>query len=72
MSAVQVGLMVVGAYAAVGVVFAIAFVLVGVKRVDPVAAHAPVRVRVLFLPGAAALWPMMLAKWRASARGAST
>jgi hypothetical protein len=48
-------------YAAVGVVTALAFVSFGVTRVQP----APVSLgaRILLLPGAAALWPYVLARW---------
>ena len=57
-------------YTAVGVVFGVVFVLRGAARIDPVAARTPLRVRVLFLPGAAALWPWLWAKWAGWARGA--
>ena len=48
-------------YAAVGVVTAVAFVSLGVTRVQP----APVSLgaRVMILPGAAALWPYVLTRW---------
>lgn len=50
-------------YFAIGVVFALAFVLRGAVRVDPAARGTPLSVRVLILPGAAALWPVLLVKW---------
>jgi hypothetical protein len=55
-------------YAACGVVLALAFVVVGISRVQP----APVSLgaRVLILPGAVALWPYVLMRWLA-ARGGS-
>ncbi len=68
MSPAQLLLDAVSVYAAVGLVFAVPFVLVGIRRIDKVASHAPLKVRVLFLPGSVALWPVLLAKWRASAR----
>ena len=48
-------------YATVGVVTAVAFVSLGVTRVQP----APVSLgaRILILPGAAALWPYVLTRW---------
>ena len=48
-------------YAAVGVATALAFVAFGITRVQP----APVSLgaRILILPGAAALWPYVLARW---------
>ena len=57
-------LVAVAAYVVIGIVFAAMFVVWGVGRVDPAAAHASVGFRVLILPGVVALWPLMLAKWR--------
>jgi len=50
-------------YAAVGVLFAIAFVIKGVKRVDQGAAGTGWGFRLLILPGSVALWPWLLRKW---------
>lgn len=50
-------------YALVGLAFAIAFVARGVARVDPAAAGAPLGFRLLVLPGVAALWPLLAARW---------
>jgi len=50
-------------YAAIGLAVGAAFVAKGVGKVDPVAAHASIGFRLLILPGAAGLWPLMLAKW---------
>ena len=47
-------------YAAVGLAFAITFVLFGVGRIDESAKGAPIFFRLLILPGAAALWPVLL------------
>jgi len=48
-------------YAAIGAVTALAFVSLGVTRVQP----APVSfaARILILPGAAVLWPYVLVRW---------
>jgi hypothetical protein len=51
------------AYAALGVLFAIAFVTAGVSRVDPVAKGSSIGFRLMILPGAAALWPLLLWRW---------
>lgn len=54
------------AYGVLGVVFAIAFVSNGISRVDHGAKGAPWLFRLLILPGAATLWPWMLARWIAA------
>ena len=48
-------------YAVIGIVTAVAFVALGVTRVQP----APISLgaRILLLPGAAALWPYVLTRW---------
>ena len=53
-------------YAAAGAVTALAFVTFGVTRVQP----EPVSIgaRILLFPGAAALWPCVLMRWRKSLR----
>jgi len=58
---------VAGAYLGVGLVFAVAFVARGVDRVDPSARGAGWGFRLLIVPGSAALWPWLAARW---ARGA--
>jgi len=50
-------------YMAVGFVFAVAFVLFGVQRIDPAARGGTWGFRLMILPGAAALWPLMLRRW---------
>lgn len=54
-------------YALAGATVAIAFVLVGVDRVDPAARRA-IAFRPLLLPGAALLWPLVLARLIATER----
>ena len=50
-------------YAAVGAVFAVAFVTAGVQRVDPDARGSGIVFRLLILPGSAAFWPLLLRRW---------
>ena len=64
MSSVDLILGATAAYTLIGIAFAIAFVAFGVSRVDPAAKGAPIGFRLLILPGVAALWPVMAAKWR--------
>jgi hypothetical protein len=52
-----------GAYVAAGVVFAVAFALWGVSRVDPTARVCTVGFRLIILPGATALWPLLTVRW---------
>lgn len=54
------------AYTGIGIAFAILFVIAGISQVDPVAKGAGLGFRLLILPGAAALWPMLLVRWARS------
>ncbi len=51
-------------YLSVGAVFALWFVIRGVARIDPNSRGSHWAFRVLIFPGAAALWPLLLAKLR--------
>lgn len=53
-------------YAAIGIVTALTFAAFGVTRVQP--ANVSLGARILILPGAAALWPYVLMRWRRAAR----
>jgi hypothetical protein len=55
------------AYVAVGIAVALAFVAVGVTHLQPM--PVTVGARIMLLPGAFALWPVVLARWLKS-RGA--
>jgi hypothetical protein len=55
------------AYVAVGIAVALAFVLVGVARVQPL--PVTVGARILLLPGAFVLWPLVAARWLKSRGG---
>ncbi len=51
-----------GAYLAIGVLFALPFAYRWVGRLDPVATHGTRGFRLLIIPGATALWPILLAR----------
>lgn len=51
------------AYAAFGLLFAVVFVVAGVGRIDHAAAGSGLGFRLMILPGAAALWPLLLVRW---------
>ena len=53
----------VGVYCALGVIFAIAFVARGARRIDPAMSGSTWGVRVLILPGVVALWPWLAHRW---------
>lgn len=55
------------AYGAIGCVVALAFLLVGIDRVDP-AANGAYAFRPLLLPGIMLLWPLVLLRWWALER----
>ena len=54
-------------YFGIGVVFAAAFVLRGVERIDSAADGSGAGFRLLILPGCAALWPLLARRWRRGA-----
>ena len=55
-------LLIFGIYLAVGLLFGIFFAWQGVKLLDPVANGSPFTFRLLVIPGATALWPLLLTK----------
>ena len=61
-------LIVSGIYLACGFVFAIPFVLVGVRRIDLHAAHGSWGFRVLIIPGTVFLWPLLARRWMSGAQ----
>jgi hypothetical protein len=72
MNAIELMLMALGVYLLIGFLFAIAFALIGAGRIDDVARHGTIGFRVLIVPGAAALWPMLLVKWIRTGRMSGT
>jgi hypothetical protein len=63
MSAAAVFVGVLATHSLIGAVFAAVFVIFGIHRVDPVAEGAPFSFRLIVVPGVAALWPLLLARW---------
>ena len=51
------------AYLAIGVLFSIAFVVKGVDAIDNEAARSPKTFRIVLVPGAILLWPVLIIKW---------
>jgi len=50
-------------YFAVGMLFAVVFITLGISRMDPVARGSGLGFRVIVLPGVIALWPFLLMRW---------
>ena len=59
----------VTAWLAIGIVVGLAFLFVGIDRVDP-AARGSYAFRPLLLPGLCLLWPIVALRWFALARRA--
>jgi hypothetical protein len=51
------------AYAAAGLLFAGAFLSIGIMRLDPTSKGSGAGFRLIILPGVAALWPVLLIRW---------
>ena len=60
--------MIAAIYVATGLLFAIYFATAGITKLDPVAKGSSVVFRILTVPGAVALWPLLLVK-RLSLKG---
>jgi hypothetical protein len=52
-----------GAYAALGAVFAVAFLWRGIEALHPGPVGGGIALRLILLPGAVALWPVLAARW---------
>ena len=50
-------------YALLGLIFALAFVTIGVQRIDSQATGSSTGFRLLIFPGSAAFWPLLLRRW---------
>ena len=59
----QAIVIVLGVYAAAGLLFAVPFALRGVNRIDPVARESTWGFRLIILPGVIALWPLLALRW---------
>lgn len=60
MAAIEWALAAVGIYLAIGVCVGVVWLLRMAPARDPALRASPRTLRVLFLPGAAALWPLLL------------
>ena len=53
-------LLLAAGYLAIGLLFGVFFAVRGVQLLDPVANGSPITFRLLMVPGATALWPLLL------------
>lgn len=56
-------------YLVLGVVFSLAFSLRGIEVIDPAARRSSIAWRLLMIPGAVALWPLLWQRWRHATAG---
>ena len=56
-------LLAMGVYLAIRAGFAVIFATWGAQTIDPAAEGMPIAARLLILPGAMGLWPVLLVKW---------
>lgn len=68
MSPVPALLLLLAAYATCGLAFAVPFAASWAGRIDPAARAAPAAFRAAIVPGAAAMWPVLLLKRVRAAR----
>lgn len=61
---IEITLIVLSGYLAIGLCFAAFFVHKGLKRVDPVSEHSSLGFRIIIFPGMVMLWPILAVKWK--------
>ena len=60
---IEILLIALAIYLICGFVFAIAFVVKGVDKIDEGAHSSTIGFRIIIIPGAIAFWPLLLKKW---------
>ncbi len=63
MAGIEWAVLILQGYVAAGFLFAVPFAFVGAKRIDPAAAEGTLGFRLLIIPGAALLWPLLIRPW---------
>lgn len=59
---IQIFLGLLGSYVALGLLFALYFLFLGAKKIDPLMANSKKSVRLLLFPGVLATWPFLMGK----------
>ncbi len=65
----QIFLLLFTVYLSLGLAFAVLFALSGYKKIDKVATSASLLLRLLWMPAAIALWPLLAMIWARSEDG---
>jgi len=60
---IQIILTAVAIYLLLGFVFAIAFIIKGVSKIDEGAHGSSIGFRIIIIPGVIVFWPLLLKKW---------
>lgn len=68
----QIFLLILAVYLSLGIAFAVLFAASGYKKIDKLAATAPLRIRILWMPAAVALWPLLAMIWARSGSDTTT
>lgn len=63
-SMIEITLILLTAYLAIGLCFAPFFLAKGLARVDPISRQSSLGFRVLTFPGMVLLWPVLATKWK--------
>ena len=61
-TAIQIFVGFLGGYVALGILFSIYFFIKGASQMDELIAQSKWKVRILLIPGAIGLWPVLLRK----------
>lgn len=69
MAGITLVLGLIGVYVGIGIIFASAFVSIGLARIDDAAKSSTIGFKLLIFPGAAALWPILLLRWLGVGKG---
>ncbi len=59
---IQVFLVLLGSYSTLGFLFALYFLFVGARKIDPLMGNTKKSVRLLLFPGVLATWPFLIRK----------
>jgi hypothetical protein len=68
MAAIEIILIIVVVYLALGVLFLIPFLTKGITKVDEEADGSTIGFKIIIIPGVIVFWPMLLSKWMKAKR----